>query len=488
MRLDAMFTLFRRALAAAALGLLAPVAAFAAFAGVSHTTALVNGVRCDVWTWTDSTGHPRTVALKLEGHGNPGHGGYAVQMTYYAHDYPPYEKRGGTWRQVIVNAPKEYDGGFGYFVSHERYRYFTDGTGDTIAHKIFNGADDAPLGLTFPVTTSVDATAEAGSESFTLIYPHYGTKLPGGYDAKTGRDNPPLGLNPAGYALYKIPVTTTWVFQSGMDFPRIDVSLDMARITAPGTETPTAGLVSFDLRGPYGVMIFDDGANGAVTTAEWGDRQFTFAPLHTPITRGSPWNWSAANYGARYNVIATGSWPGTMYEMGLFEPVTAANSALADGYDPERGYTSASYAALPGHQPSTDMCGDPQTLPTDAYWPYQSVQYSLPCKSVTPDYLNAPASGKKISWGSTALYGFNLDSVYNGRQSFPINGFPRRLDYSVCLVLGRIKWPPFGGEVKGAPSLPLLTVAQAALYTSENPKPANANCATATVGEARRSD
>jgi hypothetical protein len=47
----------------------------AASANVSHATGTVNGVACDVWTWTDSNSKTRTVALKMEGHGNPGHGG-----------------------------------------------------------------------------------------------------------------------------------------------------------------------------------------------------------------------------------------------------------------------------------------------------------------------------------------------------------------------------------------------------------------------------
>lgn len=463
---------------AAALVLLSPIAALAA---VTHTIGAVNGVRCDVWTWTDSTGHPRTVALKLEGHGNPGHGGYAVQMTYYVHDLSPAEKGDGGWRKITANAPNEYDGGFGYFVSHERYRYFADGTNDTIAHKVFKG-DDAPLGNTFPVTTRLAANGDVGSESFALVYPHYGTKVPGGFDMNTGRDNPPLSLNPADYAVYKIPVTTTWVFQSGRDYPRIDVSVDMARIRAPGSATPTAGLVSFDVRGPYGVLIFDDGHNGVVNTAEWGDQEYVFTPLRTPITRGSPWDWSKPNYGARYNVITTGTRPGTVYEMGLFEPRTASRSALADGYDPQRGYTSAGYAAVPNHQPTTDVCGDPQTLPTDGYWPYQSVQYGLPCKAMTADYLSTPIAGKKISWGSAALYGFNVSTSYNGRLPYPIDNFPPRLDYSVCLVLGRVT---SGAVTEGSPKL--LTVASAARYTAVNPVPRRSNCATATV-EGRERD
>ncbi len=54
-----------------------------------------------------------------------------------------YQQSGG--QTITVNADTGFDGGFGYFVSHERFRNFTDGTSDTIASKIF-GADDSPLG------------------------------------------------------------------------------------------------------------------------------------------------------------------------------------------------------------------------------------------------------------------------------------------------------------------------------------------------------
>src|SRR5687767_6715590 len=105
-------------------------AAQAQAAPPTHTVATVNGLKVDRYTWLDSNQRPRTVSLKQEGNGNPGHGGYAVQMTYQ------YESN-GAWKTVTVNAQAGSDGGFGYFVSHERYRDFTNGTNGTIAHKIF---------------------------------------------------------------------------------------------------------------------------------------------------------------------------------------------------------------------------------------------------------------------------------------------------------------------------------------------------------------
>ncbi len=91
-----------------ALALLAALAPRPAVA-VSMTTTTVNGLLCDVWTWTDAAGLARTAALKEEGHGNAGHGGYVIQFTYVA---------GG--KTITVNAESGGDGGFGYFVSHER--------------------------------------------------------------------------------------------------------------------------------------------------------------------------------------------------------------------------------------------------------------------------------------------------------------------------------------------------------------------------------
>ena len=449
-------------------------------AQVTHTTGTVNGVMCDIWTWADSAGAPRTIALKMQGNGNPGNGGYAVQMTYYVFNYSPFNKEGGTYQKVTVNPAGTSDGGFGYFVSHERARTFTDGTTGTIAGKIY-GVDDSPLGSGFPATATVSTGTNSGSESFQIQYYHYGTTTPGTLNTSTGQD---VGLPPNNsqntYTQYMLPATTTWVFQSGVDYPRIDVSVDMSQLIPLGGTTPTPGLVSFDVRGPYGNMVFDD-SGGTVTSVTWGDQQYLFAPYQTPVTRSSTWNWSAPNTGARYQVLTVGSLPGTRYEMGLFEPVNAAGSALADGYAPERGTTSASFAAAGGT--SFDSCTptqQAQTLPSDGTWPYQSVQYSLPCPP-TSNFLTTPTNNQKIAWGSSSFYGYDISSVYNGVNSLPINNFPAsyQLKYSVCLVLAQTKWPPFGGETRVAPPIALSTQANAALYTAASPSGTSTDCATA---------
>jgi hypothetical protein len=401
----------------AMLAVLAPVPA----AAVGFTTGTVNGLAADIWTWTDSAGLARSLALKQEGHGNPGHGGYAIQLTYFV----------GA-KKITVNAETGSDGGFGYFVSHERYRNFADGSTDTIAGHIF-GKDDSPLGLGFPVTTSMPTVpAGSGAERFALTYGHYGTNFADPVNPNTGGDSTPLPAGQSNYSFYSLPVQITWVVQDGLDYPRIDNDISLAGVIQPGGSTPLADLLSFDMRGPYGVMVFDNGADGIVKNVLWADQEYRFALTGKPVTRDTGWKWSQRNKGARYQALQAGA-----FEMGLYEPSTLATTAIVDGYSPERGYTSASYAAGGGKSYSSCPSGQTQVLPSDGEWPYQSVQYSLPCGSTQ---FNAPTTGKKIAWGSTAYYGTSLTGVYNGRKTFPFDGFPagQHLDYSVCLVVGKI--------------------------------------------------
>jgi hypothetical protein len=426
----------------AMLAALAPLPA----AAVSVATATVNGSVCDVWSWSDAAGLLRTVALKKEGNGNTGHGGYAIQFTYVAGS-----------QTVTINADSGGDGGFGYFVSHERYRSFADGANDTIAHHIFK-KDDSPLGKQFAVSITMPAMPSgSGAERVWLNYGHYGTITPDPIDPNSGSDSTPLPAGQSNYAYYPIRTSTTWVFQDGTNYPRIDVTASLAQVIPPGSTTPEADLVSFDMRGPYGVMVFDNGADGTVNTVLWGDQQYLFAPSKTPVTRDSGWTWNRANTGARYQTLQAGA-----FEMGLFEPAKVAKSATVDGYSNERGFTSASYAAAGGTSYSACQSGAQQVLPSDGEWPYQSVQYSLPCGS---GQFNTPTNGKKIAWGTTAFYGTSLTSAYNGKKSFAFHGFPanHNLAYSVCLVLG---------EFSAGKSLTSLA---AATYAKVTP---NSSCAT----------
>ncbi len=383
---------------------------------VTHTTPVVNGLHVDQYSWYDSKCLPRTVALKQEGGGNPGHGGYVAQITYQV-------AAGGGTTTVTANADTTPDGGFGYFVSHERYRSFTDGSSDTIAGKIFH-TDDSPLGRDFAVTGSaLTPTATAAAQRFTTTYHHYGTITPIPKDAD-GNDVMPTPITPASFKLYPMPVTLTWVFQALTDAPRIDVVVDLSGIGAPD-------LANFDLRAPYGVLVFDNGADATVTKVMWGDR-FHFVTTASPVTRNSGWTWNVANAGGRYSALIAGA-----YEMGLYEPRKFSASALDDGYADERGNTSTGYNHGKGCE------GETQIIPCDWEWPYQSLQYSLPYASASdPNANNQPTNFKKMAWGSTAFYGTgtSLPKVFDSpTTSEAFVGWPtnEKIAYSICVLLGK---------------------------------------------------
>ena len=367
----------------------------------------VNGLAVYRYTWTDARGLKRSVSFKKEGSGNPGHGGYIVRTTFQ-------QVSGGVTTTVTANSsgPNE---GFGYFVSHERYRKFADGDSQTIAGKIF-GKDDSPLGSNFPVDTSLIATTPTkGVIRFTLSYPRYGTVKAAGYNDDTGEDAPPLGTNASLYKLYMLPVTIQWFIQDGRNYPRVVTRVDLSGVPGPDR-------VSFDLRGPYGKLDFDVG-NNTVRSVLWGDR-FRFATYPAPLTRNAKWAWDQANTGARYTALVAG-----VNEMGLVEPTPFARSKLNDGYAVARGTTSKTYNGGRGCTDSDNR----QLLPCDYEWPYQSAQYELPRND-----RNAPTTSEKIAWGSTNLYGMSLTSTYDGTTSVPFVGFPdsKSLAYSVCLVFG----------------------------------------------------
>lgn len=392
----------------------AVLAAFAAVAGKPTISAAVqvqlvtvNGFVVDRYTWRDSRNRPRSVSLKRQGNGNPGNGGYAVQMTYQVNN-------GGVWQTITANAPA--GEGFGYFVSHERYRTFTDGSYNTIARRVF-GVDDSPLGRGFPVVGRRMALANpnAAAHRFTQNYPRYGTVNPIA-KGPDGEDVSPTPIAPAQNRLYQLPITLTWYFEDGKDYPRIVTVVSMENIPGPDR-------VNFDVRGPYGVLQFDNNQNRVITGVAWADRYF-FRSLASPLTRNRNWNWNAANQFGRYNAMFAGG-----FEMGLYEPRRFASSALVHGFAFGRAKTSANYSCA--------AAGNVQRLPCDWEWPYQGAQYSLPY-----DNLNGTTNYKKIAWGSAPYYGTgpSLTRVYDSSTTYQdFNGFPadRRIAYSTCVVLGR---------------------------------------------------
>ncbi|WP_237154032.1 hypothetical protein [Oryzibacter oryziterrae] len=377
-----------------------------AASAITSQTTTINGLKVLNVQWTDSKGMKRSVALKLEGNGNPGHGGYAVQATYR------FVSGGKTYTRTIN--PSASGDGFGYFVSHERERLFADGSTASIANKIFH-VDDSPLGRGFAVTVT-QPTAPAGSKiiRFATTYSHYGTINANGINADTGEDKPPLPTSQASFKKYAMPVTIDWSFQDGKDYPRIRNIVSLANVPGPDR-------VSFDVRGPYGKLNFDSG-NNVISQVRWGDR-FLFVTTSQPLTRNSTWTGNATNKGARYSSLIAGG-----YEMGLIEPRLFSKSALNDGYSDARGKTSDTYNDGNGCSSQT------QLMPCDYEWPYQSAQYELPYNN-----QNAPTTSEKMAWGSTPYYGTSLTSTWDGTTGTPFNGFPasRKLTYDVCLVLGK---------------------------------------------------
>ncbi len=223
--------------------------AFALTPGVvEHRSETINGVAVDTYEWPDSQGLARTVSLKKQGAGNSGNGGYAVQVTYQY-------RWGSAVKTVRAKAPNTGDGGFGYFVGHERYRDFSDGSQNTIAGKIF-GTDDSPLGRGFPAKVDVFPQEKPSVAVYraTIQYPRYGTVKPNGYD-DNGSDFPRLSLNKADYARFVTPVSVSWIFEAGRDYPRIRTRMSLAAFGPDQT--------SFDMRGP---MACSSSTTAAATT------------------------------------------------------------------------------------------------------------------------------------------------------------------------------------------------------------------------------
>ncbi|MBR0347367.1 MAG: hypothetical protein IJI03_19140, partial [Rudaea sp.] len=424
----------------------APIAIGATGDGVQRTSTTVLGLAVDQYTWTDSQGQPRSVSLKQQGNGNPGNGGYAVQMTYRVLE-------GGVWRTVTANMASGGDGGFGYFVAHELYRSFSDGSSGTIA--ALHGEDDSPLGLAFPVTTSastITAASTVASHSFRLTYPKWGTLAPMA-DPSADHGTPTAA---AQHMRYAVPVTITWTFQKGTDFPRIDTQVDIS--------ASTKGQLAFDMRGPYGVLEFaDSDANATINNVQWGDSAFLFASKVAPsayLTQASAWTWSAPIGSMRpfQGMLAKHSTTGVLYEIGLFEMKLAGDAGLVySGYSSHRGIDgSGFYSAANGIQ--------------QWEWPFQSAQYSG--GAADGGWLaGAAIYGKKFAWGSAPFYGSNLPEVYlTDTMSVPIVAYPAGgvITYRTCWVMGKSTYSGVGtaGLTRGAAAS------------------ATPNCATAQAGSA----
>ncbi|RJS19290.1 hypothetical protein DRW03_23340 [Corallococcus sp. H22C18031201] len=374
--------------------------------GVSRETATVGGVSVDRYTWTDAQGRPRTVSLKRESASS--HGGYAVQLTYQV-------KSGASWRTVTVDGTTGGERGYGYFVAHELYRSFDNGSSGTLAG--LHGEDDSPLGVGFAVQgthSAISAGSTSISHTFTQRYPKWGTRVA---MADVTATTPAAA---SAHQKFLVPVSIRWVFQKGMDFPRIDTRVDLSEATA--------GQLSFDMRGPYGVVEFaDSDVNAPLNNVQWGDARghfTTLAPAAGSLTTQANWTWNEPIGTARkyHALLARHSSTGALYEIGLVEMKLGADTGLVHGvYSDNNGTTKAAS----GHALLSAGFSEGE-------WSYQSAQYS----GLT---TASPATGKKFAWGTSPFYGSSLSTVYLSSDfSTPIAAFPasKLLTSRTCLVLG----------------------------------------------------
>jgi uncharacterized repeat protein (TIGR02543 family) len=376
---------------------------------ITVNAAAVTVVR---YTWRDSRGDPRSVSLVPA---SPSTAGYAVQMSYTVID-------AGNKRTAFINADPAPDGGFGYFVSHELFRDFSDGGNGTIAE--LHNEDDSPLGRYLASTGSAQsAGASQAAHEFRLDYPRWGTvasiPLP---------DAVVVSANPADHQRFLLPVVVRWHFVAGQDYPLWSVDYDL---------TVAGDHIASDVRGPYGAMVFNEGNGPDVTALKWGDKYLfaadagnaDFSAAALPAG-GLAWNWSSLNGGRRYNALGS-----MAYEFGLVDTVPWSASLYGDGFSDHRGGTSAlggcSYSLM--------------SLPCDFEWAYQSFQFDF-----------GPPARAKLAWGSSPFLGSSTPAAYNGVDFEPISG-KGHIQYGLHIVFGR-----------SAPGLP-LTLARAATPLEATP-------------------
>ena len=413
-------------------GTLASDPGLAAGEMIRHDDLIVGGIYVDRYTWRDADARVRSVSLKKQCAENPGNGGYAIQMTYQV-------VAGANVVTRTLGSDDGSDGGFGYFVSHEAYRHFSDGSDGTIASK--NGEDDSALGKGFPTTATAITTATTAIYTVSQNYYRWGTKNAAMYDDNTGTIPTPAATSE--HVRYLMPVVMAWSFAAGSNYP-------MIRTTVDQTHVPGADLVFFDVRGPYGILRFDEGKGLAIEGLFWGDRFDSFKNIAVPLTWGCGGDWSVANAGARYHALVAGD-----YEMGLYEPTLANASATADGYSDNRGKAAANISCA-------DSAG--LKLPCPGEWPYQSLNYSL-----DPTTPNQPTTGQKIAWGSSGFYGSSLTAVSAGpglTQAFSGRPASGLLVYDLCLVADK---PTLAQAGNGAATMQSRTAQVSAVAANRAP-------------------
>jgi hypothetical protein len=362
-------------------------------------SGIVNGLLVDRYTWRDKRGRPRSASLVRYGQtaGGKARGGYAVQLTYQV-----FDAQAGAWQTVRIDPPRgDPAAGFGYFVSHERWRTFDadacpDGS-NTCPIASLHGENDSPLGLRLSGSgRTVSLTNRVATHEFTLNYPHWGTTAPVANltSGKTPSD-------PSKHKKYTLPVAIRWTFSSGQDYPLWSVTYDLS--AAP------VNTVSVDMRGPYGYMLFD-ASDAPLTKLEWAD-QFHFATKGKRVATTSEWTWNRRNDGARYNLLVAGA-----YEMGLVEAVPYGKSRTGNAWSDSRGTTSASGPGCPDAG---------WRMPCDWSWPYQSIQYEA--------FDADPTRSKKLAWGSADYIGTSKARDDTGEL---FDGYPK-VSYRVWITFDK---------------------------------------------------
>jgi hypothetical protein len=229
---------------------------------------------------------------------------------------------------------------------------------------------------------------------------------------------------------FQLPVVIRWTFVAGRDWPLWSAAVDLR-----GTEDRIAN----DVRGPYGVMYFNEGVGPAITAVRWGDK-FVFAAdaggAEFGATAAPPdgiaWAWNTLNAGRRYNALSSGN-----YEFGLVDTVPFASSKYGDGFANARGATK-----MPGQACDYGMLA----MPCGWEWAYQSFQDDA-----------GPPARPKLAWGASPFLGSSLTTVYvSATQTEDI--VPQGIvSYGVHVVMGRAG--------PGAP----LTLARAAAPLEASP-------------------
>ncbi len=200
------------------------------------TNQVVDGLRCDVFTWKDSRGKERSASLvRNDGPDLRGYfGGYLRRFTY--------EKLNGT-PMDIHGSPADHPG-WGYTINHLR------GTGNLWS-----------------------SLYQPGTFRQVFLGTHHAIHE--------------FAWNAVGWPGGPVKITIHWLMTTGRDHPLWSVTYDLT-----GT---SANRVEADDRSPYGDLQWDNGAGSNVDGVAWGDRYRFKTTGAGPVTVRSAWDYTQPN-------------------------------------------------------------------------------------------------------------------------------------------------------------------------------------------------